>query len=356
MNYFDHHIGDYDQATAHLTAAEDGIYHRLLRKYYATEKPLPADMPTLQRLVRARTKEEKQAAEDVLKEFFTLEADGWHQARCDTEINEYHEKQVGRETEKLNAKERQRRARERRSFLFEQLRGHGLVPAYKTTTADLETMLSRVTQPIVTPTVTGDDTAIHTPVTSNHTPLTSSSSLSEQAAAAANTGGGSETSELLLLRPSAIAEKLKNLEAVRFDSTDPLIFAWAIASITDAQLEAAHARALERRKKDQSTLPVNTGLLDKMLGDLTRPVESGVTAKPIDDPEVIRRNELIAKYAGSKMLAESGVVLEVMSNGLVFVNADEPTQTGGALNGEQTVRFWADVEAGRVLPATAEVE
>ena len=44
MNYFEHHIGDYDEATSHLTAREDGIYSRLIRKYYAKERPLPADV------------------------------------------------------------------------------------------------------------------------------------------------------------------------------------------------------------------------------------------------------------------------------------------------------------------------
>lgn len=32
MNYYEHHIGDYDQATAHLTACEDGIYGLTARR------------------------------------------------------------------------------------------------------------------------------------------------------------------------------------------------------------------------------------------------------------------------------------------------------------------------------------
>ena len=94
MNYFEHHIGDYAQATAHLTFAEDAAYHRLLRKIYADEKPLPDDVKAVQRLVAARTKEERQAVVDVLNEFFVLQADGWHQARADREISRYQEKQA----------------------------------------------------------------------------------------------------------------------------------------------------------------------------------------------------------------------------------------------------------------------
>jgi uncharacterized protein YdaU (DUF1376 family) len=92
MNYYEHHIGDYAQATAHLTFVEDAAYSRLIRKYYAEEKPLPADLSTVQRLVGARTKEEKSAVDSVLKEFFFLEDDGWHNKRADLEILRYREK------------------------------------------------------------------------------------------------------------------------------------------------------------------------------------------------------------------------------------------------------------------------
>lgn len=92
MNYYEHHIGDYDKSTSHLTACEDGIYCRLLRRYYDTESPLPADLPAVQRLVRARTKEEKTAVKTVLMEFFSLADDGWHQVRCDEHIEKVRSK------------------------------------------------------------------------------------------------------------------------------------------------------------------------------------------------------------------------------------------------------------------------
>lgn len=93
MNYYEHHIGDYAQATAHLSFIEDAAYSRLIRKYYAEEKPMPADIKAVQRLVGARTKEERQAVADILDEFFELEADGWHNKRCDAEIARYRGKQ-----------------------------------------------------------------------------------------------------------------------------------------------------------------------------------------------------------------------------------------------------------------------
>lgn len=92
MNYYEHHLGDYVEATAHLSMLEDGAYGRLLRKYYATEKPLPADVKAVQRLVLCRNAAEGKAVEMVLREFFKLHEDGWHQERCDSEIARYHER------------------------------------------------------------------------------------------------------------------------------------------------------------------------------------------------------------------------------------------------------------------------
>lgn len=86
MNYYEHHLGDYAQATAHLSFVEDSAYSRLLRKYYADEKPLPVELRAVQRLVGARSEEEREAVQVVLEEFFTLEEDGWHNKRADAEI------------------------------------------------------------------------------------------------------------------------------------------------------------------------------------------------------------------------------------------------------------------------------
>jgi uncharacterized phage protein (TIGR02220 family) len=86
LNYYPHHIGDYLRDTAHLTAAEDGIYRRLLDLYYASEKPLPIDTQWVCRLVRAHTDDEREAVGSVLKQFFEKYEDGWHNKRADEEI------------------------------------------------------------------------------------------------------------------------------------------------------------------------------------------------------------------------------------------------------------------------------
>lgn len=92
MNYYEHHLGDYAEATSHLSFVEDAAYSRCIRKYYSSESPLPADVKQVQRLVGARTKEEREAVQTVLDEFFKLEADGWHNRRCDDEIARYQDK------------------------------------------------------------------------------------------------------------------------------------------------------------------------------------------------------------------------------------------------------------------------
>lgn len=171
MNYYEHHIGDYAEATAHLTFIEDAAYSRLIRKYYAQERPLPADLKAVQRLVGARSKEEREAVDTVLNEFFTLDVDGWHNGRCDAEIARYMGKAEGKDAKREAEKERQRRHRQRRKELFDALREHGEVPSFDTSTDDLVTMLERVASRDVTQPVTRDATATQSPDTSHQTPV-----------------------------------------------------------------------------------------------------------------------------------------------------------------------------------------
>lgn len=92
MNYYSHNIGDYAQATMHLSLIEDAVYSRLLRRYYAEETPLVDDLSQLCRWVGARTEEEREAVEVILKEFFELRDGYWHNNRADREIEAYQAK------------------------------------------------------------------------------------------------------------------------------------------------------------------------------------------------------------------------------------------------------------------------
>lgn len=105
MNYYEHHIGDYDADTAHLTWAEDMAYTRLLRLYYRKERPIPCDVAEACRLVRASSREQREAVASVLNEFFAIQADGWHQKRCDSDVARYQAKaERNREVGKLGGR------------------------------------------------------------------------------------------------------------------------------------------------------------------------------------------------------------------------------------------------------------
>lgn len=84
MHYYEHHIGDYAAATAHLSLIEDAVYSRMLRRYYMQEGPLPTSAEAVARLIGAR--DEVEIVKAILVEFFTLSDDGWHQKRADEDI------------------------------------------------------------------------------------------------------------------------------------------------------------------------------------------------------------------------------------------------------------------------------
>lgn len=232
MNYYEHHVGDYAEATSHLTFIEDAAYSRLIRKYYAQEKPLPADLKAVQRLVGARTKEEREAVDTVLNEFFQLDEDGWHNGRCDAEIARYLDKSEGRDAKRENERERQRRHRQRRKELFEQLRSHGIVPDFETSTDDLVTMLSRAQSQDVTQPVTRDATATQSPDTSHQTP-----DIGNSASTQPELRGGIEPAT-----PAQLSIAMRN-SGIEAQSADPRLIALAEQGVQPATVSAACAEA-----------------------------------------------------------------------------------------------------------------
>ncbi len=145
MNYYEHHLGDYMRDTAHLSMMEDAAYRRLLDAYYVREKALPTDLRECCKLARAVSKAERDAVAYVLREFFNLQDDGYHQKRADEEIAKFLESEPDREARRHNERERQRAARERRKELFSELRSHGVTPPFDASMSELRDMLSRVT-------------------------------------------------------------------------------------------------------------------------------------------------------------------------------------------------------------------
>lgn len=85
MNFFKLYIGDYQRDTAHLSILEHGAYLLMLQHYYATERPLPCGK-ALHRMLRATEKDEREAIDAVVRQFWAETPDGLVNARADAEI------------------------------------------------------------------------------------------------------------------------------------------------------------------------------------------------------------------------------------------------------------------------------
>lgn len=290
MNYYPHHIGDYITATAHLTMIEDGAYRRLLDLYYSTEKPLPLERKALYRLARARAREEQEAINIVLEEFFELGDDGWTHSRCDEEIAKAKEKGIDAEAKKDNERERQKRHRQRRAAMFEQLRHHGIVPAWDTSTTDLQGMVSRLPSPGSTPPVTDAEmppvtpvtrtaTAIHKPIANNQKNKAAASQLPTSQDEAENDAALPEGSINPPATPDPMHVRAVELTALlrkrgaSLQASDPRLRRWAETGVTDAQALSALEVAQQRRESSGSAAAINAGYLDSILADI-------VSAKP----------------------------------------------------------------------------
>jgi uncharacterized protein YdaU (DUF1376 family) len=101
VNYYPHHIGDFNAGTVRLSQLERWIYRDMIEVYYDTEQPLPADLNAVCKKIGARGDEQRAIVQELLDDKFTLKDDGYHHARCDAEIAEYHAKaDVARENGK----------------------------------------------------------------------------------------------------------------------------------------------------------------------------------------------------------------------------------------------------------------
>lgn len=256
MNYFELHIGDYAEATSHLTFVEDAAYIRMIRKYYATEKPLPADVKAVQRLVGARTKEEREAVTSVLEEFFVLAEDGWHNHRCDVEIARFREGEPEREAKKANEDNRMKRHREERARLFKLLTDAGHHAAWNIGMNELRDLVKRVAgDPPVTHDPPLPATAPATPATATQSPISNHQTpvlkTNPQSSSQASNGVGAvqqrdddQREEQGLERDAQIAALLRD-NGVPATSTHEIVrMTWAPnARITDEVLLLAIAKA-----------------------------------------------------------------------------------------------------------------
>jgi uncharacterized protein YdaU (DUF1376 family) len=89
MNFYPHHIGDFNNATRHLTRVEQSVYRGAIELYYDTESALTTDLERLAKRLLCVNAEEKEALKTVLDEFFTQTENGYKHERCEKEIAKY---------------------------------------------------------------------------------------------------------------------------------------------------------------------------------------------------------------------------------------------------------------------------
>ena len=246
MNYYEHHIGDYAEATAHLTFIEDATYSRLIRKYYATEKPLPMDVKFVQRLINARSKEEKNAVISVLNEFFNLTDDGWRQERCDHEIARFKDRQI-----------KARRSAEGRwqSLATEQI------------LSDSTPNLVCDRNANALPTQCSPNTIHQSPNTNLHTP-----DKQNNGAAKKNVGRSDQASGQII--------QLFAKEGINIPLDDGRIKEMIGMDISEKEVAEAILQAKDTRRRASSSTPINVGFVMAILKGMRRKSQ---TINPVED-------------------------------------------------------------------------
>jgi len=95
--YIPLYVDDYEAATAHLSAEEDGIYSRLLRLCWRTPGcSLPDDADWIARKIRLSSADFERAGRGVLAEFFTLSRGRFVQRRLKREYDDISRKKSAR--------------------------------------------------------------------------------------------------------------------------------------------------------------------------------------------------------------------------------------------------------------------
>lgn len=90
MHYYKRHIKDYRARTQGLSLLGHGIYTTLLESYYLQEKPFPLDHQEIYMEIGAHSNDERQLVDWILKKYFTVIDDAYHQTHCDEVLDKYH--------------------------------------------------------------------------------------------------------------------------------------------------------------------------------------------------------------------------------------------------------------------------
>jgi uncharacterized protein YdaU (DUF1376 family) len=111
LNYYSKHIGDFRAGTVNMSRLARWIYGDMIDVVYDTEKPLPLDLELLCDMLGVEADNERALVERILRLKFERQDDGYHHARCDREIAEFHLKaEVARTNGKAGGRPRKANA------------------------------------------------------------------------------------------------------------------------------------------------------------------------------------------------------------------------------------------------------
>ena len=158
---------------------------------------------------------------------------------------------------------------ESRKKMFEELSGHGVNMPYNATTEQLHAELSRIKSQAVTPPVTRDDTCTQSPVPNPQYPVNLKAAALDQLAPVEQPGNAAALADPIIGRAIELTAMLIKRGAV-LQASDPRVREWAERGVTDTQALQALDIANSRRQERADPRPINAGLLDAIIGDLTK--------------------------------------------------------------------------------------
>jgi uncharacterized protein YdaU (DUF1376 family) len=248
VNWYEHHLGDWAKKCSHHTFAEEGCYRRLLDWYYSNERPLPSDVKQVRKIARCKTTGDRETVQRVLAEFFEPMADGWHQSRVDRELESYAKRLPVTLQAKDSLRDRQHRAREKRSALFRLLDENGIHAPWNATNNTLFELCHEhglrppVTAPTTAP-VTATVTVSEFPSTTTHI----SDAVAGTGLAVAGEGAGSNELEQVERRVAA-ARAVKKAGLTSVNPLDPRFMALIAQGATVSEMAVTATEAALKGK------------------------------------------------------------------------------------------------------------
>lgn len=127
MKYWTFYGERWAAKTSHLSMLQEGAYLRLCTWCMLHERPLPANRSDVLRIARAKGTCQERATEVVLAQFFTLQADGYHQKTADEILQWWHSGGAARNANSdANTRARIAALRRRRAIYVTAMAEHGI--------------------------------------------------------------------------------------------------------------------------------------------------------------------------------------------------------------------------------------